>query len=212
MNCNFKLRCVIIAVLTAIGITANAQYYGFGNQLRDMISPALSGSFNYKGYVDASYLRGLGDDRFDIASVTTTQGFKYSSWFFMGAGAGVDLIIPSLDYDYDQNPIVMVPLFADFRFMIGRSDRVSVNIDLRLGAAFNFAETFPTNNGFIYEDECLYFRPSLSLRIPVNKGNSKQAINIGVTYQLIMTEYSGNRGWDDDKCFNNVGAIIGFEW
>ena len=142
MNYKLKIRRVFIALFSVIAISANAQFYEIGNQLQQMLSPALSGSFNYKGYVEASYLRGLGDDRFDVIDITTTQGFKYSSWFFMGAGAGVDIILPSLDYDHNVDPIVMIPLYADFRFLIGSQDKVGVNIDLRLGAAFNFSDDF----------------------------------------------------------------------
>lgn len=212
MNYKLKIRRVFIALFSVFAISANAQFYEIGNQLQQMLSPALSGSFNYKGYVEASYLRGLGDDRFDVIDITTTQGFKYSSWFFMGAGAGVDIILPSLDYDHNVDPIIMIPLYADFRFLIGSQDKVGVNIDLRLGAAFNFSDDFPTNNGYIYEDECLYLRPSLGIRIPVNKKNSKQAITFGFSYQLLMSEYYGHHGWDETKCFNNMGATIGFEW
>lgn len=212
MNYKLKIRRVFIALFSVFAISANAQFYEIGNQLHQMLSPALSGSFNYKGYVEASYLRGLGDDRFDVIDISTTQGFKYSSWFFMGAGAGVDIILPSLDYKHNVDPIVMIPLYADFRFLIGNQDKVGVNIDLRLGASFNFSDDFPTNNGYIYEDECLYLRPSLGIRIPVNKKNSKQAITFGFSYQLLMSEYYGHHGWDEAKCFNNMGATIGFEW
>ena len=143
----------LVDILAADADGISGDNAGMGNQLQQMLSPALSGSFNYKGYVEASYLRGLGDDRFDVIDISTTQGFKYSSWLFMGAGAGVDIILPSLDYKHNVDPIVMIPLYADFRFLIGNQDKVGVNIDLRLGAAFNFSDDFPTNNGYIYEDD-----------------------------------------------------------
>lgn len=63
------------AALLAIGATgaANAQYYQMANQLQQLITPALSGSFNYKGYVDASYLKGVGDKKADFLEITTDR-------------------------------------------------------------------------------------------------------------------------------------------
>ena len=213
MNRYFKRFSLIIALIFAFCLSANAQYYyGAGAHVRNMISPALSGSFSYKGYVEGSYLRGLGDDRFDVAEISTTQGFTYSSWLFMGAGLGIDLMIPSLDFERKGEYSVMVPIYADFRFNIGNQSRVGLSIDLRLGTAINFNDDFYTNNGYLLEDECWYIRPSISMRIPINKSKPRQALNIGFTYQFIMTDAYYCHSWYDDRVFNNIGATIGFEW
>lgn len=206
-----KRQILLVAVLLSTGISANAQFYELTNQVTRLVSPALSGGFNYKGYVEASYLRGVGDDRLDVVDFSTTQGFKYSSWCFMGVGAGIDLMIPNLDYRHHEDVQVMMPLYVDFRFTFGNPSRVGVSLDLRLGAAFTF-DDFPTNYGYIYEDEAFYFRPSLYFRIPINKNNSKQALNLGFTYQLLVADYYGYSYWDNNKAFNNLGATIGFEW
>ena len=174
--------------------------------------PALSGNLNYKGYIEASYLKGLGSDRVDFVDISTTQGIKYASWFYMGVGAAVDVMIPSLDYSrHRYNPSVMVPLYADFRFYIGSQSEVSVNLDLRFGAAFVFDE-FPTNNGYLMEDENFYFRPTFSIRFPINKYRPKQAINLGFSYQLLLNAWDSDHYWDEAKDFHNIGATIGFEW
>lgn len=57
-------RLLVIALMLAAGSQASrAQYYEITNQLTNLISPALSGSFNYKGYVEASGLAGVGHNR-----------------------------------------------------------------------------------------------------------------------------------------------------
>ena len=124
------------------------------------------------------------------------KGFKYANWFFMGVGAGVDIMLPNDHHDYYE-PGVMVPLYADFRFLIGDQSKVSANLDLRVGAAF------PFNN--LIGDENFYLRPSLGVRFPINKNKPKQALNVAFTYQLLV---DGCHYWDR----HSLGATIGFEW
>ena len=209
-----QLRQLLLALLVSLTFTgvAKAQYYEMASHMTDMLLPALSGNLNYKGYIEASYLKGLGEERVDFVDISTTQGVKYASWFYMGVGAAVDVMIPSLDFKqhrYDAS--VMVPLYADFRFFIGNQSKVSANLDLRVGAAFVFDE-FPTNHGYLMEDENLYFRPTFSVRFPINKLRPKQAINIGFSYQLLLNAWESGHHWDEAKDFHNIGATVGFEW
>ena len=84
--------CICISALTA-----SAQYYEIANQLPQLIRPALSGSFNYKGFVDVSYMRGVSKCKADFLDVTTSQGFRYADWFYMGVGIGADVLFSSTD-------------------------------------------------------------------------------------------------------------------
>ena len=206
-----RLILILVISLSFTGV-AKAQFYEIANQIPQLLSPALSGSFNYKGYVEVSYLKGVGSDIFDFVDFSTTQGFKYRNWFFMGVGAGVDVMIPSTDFSlYKQDASVMVPLYADFRFLIGNQSNVSVNLDVRMGAAFVF-DDFHTNNGYLLEDENFYLRPTLSVRFPINKDRPKQAISVGFSYQLLLNAWENGHYFDEAKDFHNVGATIGFEW
>ncbi|MBQ4344463.1 MAG: hypothetical protein IJC40_00960 [Muribaculaceae bacterium] len=207
----FKRQILLLIVFLSFTFVAKAQFYEIANQVPQLLSPALSGSFNYKGYIEASYIKGIGDERIDFVDISTTQGFKYANWLFMGVGAGVDMMLPSVDIDHHSyDPAVMVPLYADFRFLIGNQNKIGINLDLRFGAAFLF-DSFPTNNGWLVSEENFYLRPSLSMRIPINKNKPKQAFNIGFAYQLIVGDFSGYH-WDSNKGFNSLGATIGFEW
>ena len=191
-----KRFLISLGIFLSFTGVANAQFYEIANQIPQLLSPALSGSFNYKGYVEVSYLKGLGDVPIDFVDISTTQGFKYADWFFMGVGAGVDIMLPNDHHDYYE-PGVMVPLYADFRFLIGDQSKVSANLDLRVGAAF------PFNN--LIGDENFYLRPSLGVRFPINKNKPKQALNVAFTYQLLV---DGCHYWDR----HSLGATIGFEW
>ena len=206
-----RLILILVISLSFTGV-AKAQFYEIANQIPQLLSPALSGNFNYKGYVEVSYLKGVGSDIFDFVDFSTTQGFKYRNWFFMGVGAGVDVMIPSTDFSlYKQDASVMVSLYADFRFLIGNQSKVSVNLDVRMGAAFVF-DNFHTNNGYLLEDENFYLRPTLSVRFPINKDRPKQAISVGFSYQLLLNAWENGHYFDEAKDFHNVGATIGFEW
>lgn len=216
----------IAAVLFAAVCTPNvkAQYAQIVNSLPDILSPALSGSMNYKGYVDVTGTFGVGKERVNFIGVSTTQGFQYSSWFFMGAGIGIDA---AMSVGVPNNPLgssfpgspsktkAMLPLFSDFRFNIGNTSGTSVFIDLKAGAAWLLG-----GNGLLLSDGVLsnntkfLFRPSIGVRIPTSSRSPKQAVNVGVTYQLL----TANNSWDYygtyryDTTLSSLGATISYEW
>lgn len=228
-----KFRKAIIASVLAMACSAgaSAQYYQMANQLQQLITPALSRSLNYKGFVDVSYLKGVGNRNADYLEFTTTQGFKYADWFFMGVGAGVEVVFanpnsqfsdwesPSQIIDYDgfdrdkghTKTGCVIPLFTDFRFNIGKPADVGFFIDLRLGCSFLLSDKYlEIGDGYMTNSECFYLRPSLGMRIPLGAANTRQAVNIGVSYQLTTSNY-----WyyhSSSTTLNAVGVNIGFEW
>ena len=64
-----RLSINAIAIITAIVSiftstpTASAQYYEIANQIPGLLQPMLSGSMNYKGYVEATGIAGFGNNR-----------------------------------------------------------------------------------------------------------------------------------------------------
>lgn len=224
------LRVLIVAAASfAASLPASAQLYEIANQIPSLIQPALSGSLNYKGYVDAGFTGGFGEYRANVLSVSTSQGFKYSNWFFMGAGIGLDVMFgqgnetvyvePTSSWDDSTfshsytTTAFFLPIFTDFRFNIGANDkgRCSLFIGAKIGATFLLNnEYFRVGGGNITNRENFYFRPSLGVRIPVSSSKPSQAFNIGVAYQLITANwwYIGER----NITLNSIGATIGFEW
>lgn len=213
------LMCVL-----ASAVSANAQFYEIANQIPQLISPALSGSFNYRGFVDASYLKGLGDYNSDFVEVSTSQGFQYASWFFMGVGIGVDGVFTHPKDGWGSNQslnwpshghtdsAVMVPIFTDFRFRVGKDPQsVSFFGDVRLGAAFLMGNNWlRIGNGYLTNNEYFYLRPTAGVRIPISEKNPRQAVNVGLSYQLITSNY-----WYGNKrnvAISALGVTAGFEW
>lgn len=52
----FKRQILLLIVFLSFTFVAKAQFYEIANQVPQLLSPALSGSFNYKGYIEASYI------------------------------------------------------------------------------------------------------------------------------------------------------------
>lgn len=227
------VKALIIAAVTSIPATAAAQYYEIANQLPALISPALSGSLNYKGFVEAGYTKGMGRYQADFLDISTVQGFRYSSWFFMGVGLGVDILFSHVNdgfgfdspesgygsYERDRyygrsstSTAVMTPVFTDFRFNLGKGDnRPSFFIDLRVGCSFLIGNDYVRiNDGYLTNREYFYLRPTAGVRLPVNRKNTKQAVNVGLTYQLLTADY-----WyygRNASTLNSLGASVSFEW
>ena len=217
---------ILFAVIAACSASMDAQYYQMANQLQQMIRPALTGGLNYKGFVDASYLQGFGDRNASFAEISTTQGFKYADWFFMGVGAGVEVVMtnPQTQFsdwggvtdDFDRHKGHsktgwIIPLYTDFRFNIGKPSDIGFYIDLRLGASFLLSDRYlEIGDGYLTNSECFYFRPSIGMRIPMSMTNTRQALNIGISYQLMTSNY-----WyyhSSDITLKSIGVTIGFEW
>lgn len=214
----------LILLAAIVPLRSAAQYYQIANQLQQVITPALSGSLNYKGFVEMSGLAGLGHNRANVIDFSTTQGFQYSSWFFMGVGLGIDIVMaqqpegwtPDPDYGYmsrsNAQTKVMIPVFSDFRFNIGDRATTSFFIDIKLGAAWLMGSDYlRMADGFLSNSTQFYMRPTVGLRIPVSRERPDNAVNVGLTYQLITS--NNNYYWSSRSLsLNNLGLSVAYEW
>lgn len=222
-----KLLSLAVAAVMAVGmaVPARAQYYEIANQLPSLISPALSGSMQYRGFVEASGLAGMGKNRANFLGISTSQGFQYASWFFMGVGMGVDVAMAQQDDRYEAGDPddweyggtaktkCMIPVFTDFRFRIGNDNSVAAVIGLKLGAAWLLGDDdLMMKTAYMSNETQFYFRPSLGVRIPVSSQNPKQAVNVAVTYQLLTSNNNYTYWHDNSVTLHNLGLTVGFEW
>ena len=222
-----KLLSLAVAAVLAAGmaVPARAQYYEIANQLPSLISPALSGSMQYRGFVEASGLAGMGKNRANFLGISTSQGFQYASWFFMGVGMGVDVAMAQQDdrygawdpddweYGGTAKTKCMIPVFTDFRFRIGNDNSVAAVIGLKLGAAWLLGDDdLMMKTAYMSNETQFYFRPSLGVRIPVSSQNPKQAVNVAVSYQLLTSNNNYTYWHDNSVTLHNLGLTVGFEW
>ena len=222
-----KLLSLAVAAVMAVGmaVPARAQYYEIANQLPSLISPALSGSMQYRGFIEASGLAGMGKNRANFLGISTSQGFQYASWFFMGVGMGVDVAMAQQDdrygawdpddweYGGTAKTKCMIPVFTDFRFRIGNDNSVAAVIGLKLGAAWLLGDDdLMMKTAYMSNETQFYFRPSLGVRIPVSSQNPKQAVHVAVTYQLLTSNNNYTYWHDNSVTLHNLGLTVGFEW
>ena len=213
-----KIYLTIIVAITSI-LNINAQYTNIVNQAANLLQTAVMGGSRYKGYVDATYTGGFGRLQADFVGISTSQGYQYNDWFFMGAGIGVDVVYSKTDsgfneWNYDRQTRTsgaMIPIFTDFRFNIGSRTSPSFFLDVKAGGSFLIGKNYlAIENGYINGSEYFMLRPSIGLRVPVSK-NGKRAMNIGLTYQLLTCNYwwynNSNSG-----TLNSLGGTVSYEW
>lgn len=220
------------ALLLGSSAAAHAQYYQMVNQSANMLQTAALGGFNYRGMIDVSYTAGVGSNGCGSLEFSTTQGVKYANWFFMGLGAGVNVVFAgdgnkSPEYGRPQNNWgdgwntnngvrdtgVIIPLFTDFRFIIGNETNIGVFFDIKAGASFLVGKDYlRTPDGYLDNSEGFYLKPSIGMRVPLSRTNPRQAMNIAASYQLITNSYWDWYGYYSGTTINSVGVTVGFEW
>lgn len=230
------LAIALAAVMTIIaGQEARAQYWQAASQLQNLLSPALSGSGRYKGSVELMGVAGIDDSKLNHIEISTSQGYQYNSWFYMGAGIGIDIVMnkkeelfytPDFsDYDFwnnynaniraTENTGVMLPIFTDFRFNIPFGQDVkaaAMYIDLRLGASWLLGDKYiDIRHGWLGHSANFYFRPTIGVRFPLSSSNPNRAINIGLSYLLLSAD-SNNSYYGSHQILSSLGASISFEW
>lgn len=230
MNIRF-VRTLLVATSAfaafAMPLRSSAQYVQIANQISSLVQPALSGSLRYRGFVEALGLAGMGENRANFLGVSTTQGFQYASWFYMGAGLGVNVVMAN-DGNGDTPEVqrpewfdrpstttkCMIPVFTDFRFTFGPKDsNISAYIGLKFGAAWLLGNSYlRLQNGRMSGTTQFYFRPAIGARFAVNKDKPAQALSVALTYQLLTS----NNNWDyygrNDVSLHALGLTIGYEF
>lgn len=223
MKTKIAIISLLISATSFLSQNADAQYYEAANALQSLLRPALSGSGRYKGFVEAGYSHTLGNYKGDFIELSTSQGYQYNNWFFMGAGLGVDILFSQKNDSWGDNLVTppsskpytltapMLPIFTDFRFNIGNSTSVSFFLDLKVGCSFLLTNKYVAiGDGYLTNREYFFLDPSLGVRIPVNKKKPKQAFDFGVRYKLLTSNYWYQ--YNNNITLQSLGAFIAFEW
>ena len=219
------LNVVLVMVLSIFfAAPAKSQFYQIANQLPGLIGPALSSSLSYQGSVDVTYLNGIGSKRANFVGISTSQGFRYRKWFYMGVGLGVDMIMTHTSSTFSKwntgwgappdtslkTRGVMVPVFTDFRFNIGNSSSATFFIDARIGASFLMGNSYmAVDDGYLSSREYFYLKPTAGVQILLGDSGRK-ALNVGVAYQLLTSNYY--YFYTNNIILNSLGASVSFEW
>lgn len=218
-----KIITALVVLVFGFSFQMKGQIYEAINGLQSVISPALSGSGSYKGSVEAAYSHTIGKYNGDFIEISTSQGYQYNSWFYLGAGMGFDLLlahkgsnwgegmVPPPNYKGSTSTAPMLPIFTDFRFLIGDTKNIAFYLSLKVGCSFLLTnKIIPIGQGYLTNREYFFLNPSLAVRIPCNKNKPKQAVDVGVKYKLLTSNY-----WytiNNNITLQAIGAFISFEW
>lgn len=219
---------LMITLLTAIGsiLPASAQIGDIVNGITNAMIPAIRQGAGYKGYLEADCTMGVGNYRTNFATISTSQGYMLNNWFYMGAGIGIDFLWSTVNNGWgtdwsDSNPdwmahqhtnhAVMIPVFTDFRFILGGFSNTSMFINMRVGASFLCSDSYvEIRDGYLTNRNYFYFQPAVGVRIPVNKTHPRQAVDVGVHYRLMTGNYWSS--WQENATINGLGVNLSFEW
>ncbi len=134
-------------------------------------------SNGYRGFADFGYTVGVGDYEFGRFEVSTTQGYQFNPYFFVGGGVGFHFMqsyeTAGMEIALDKRDAkVSIPLFADLRGTFSKR-KFAPFIDLKAGY-------FLTNN------DGLYGNISVGCRMTVKR---KQAVSLSVGYTYEKLEF-----------------------
>lgn len=224
------MKLTKLLITGALGLTgvlgANAQIGEIVNGLTNVAMTAARGGAGYKGYLEADFTGGVGNYRTNFVTLATSQGYQLNNWFYMGAGIGVDFLWskvnkgwgdswgptdPSWSSHEYTSSAVMIPVFTDFRFILGRQTSTSFFINMRVGAAFLCSDSYvKVRDGYLSNRSYFYLQPAVGVRVPINTTNPRQAIDIGLHYRLMTSDYWNN--WQYNATINGLGINISYEW
>ena len=144
----------------------------------------------YRGWVETGGAVGIGGWDHDIFSFSTSHGYQFNPYFFLGAGVGVEYF-----FDYEA---VVVPIFANARgYFMDR--KTSPFIDVKIGYS-------PVG-----DIQGLYFSPSIGVSIGVSK---KCAVNLSIGYNLQMAKFYHHYGYStySEELLHGLSFKAGFEF
>lgn len=170
--------------------------YKAGKEARREARRTLKG---YKGFVDAGYTFDLDDyyyDNMNRIEISTTHGYQFNNYFFVGGGV-------ALDY-YTDADLYAVPIFANFRANF-INKKITPFGDFKLGYTAG-------------DVEGVYLSTAIGVRFTMAK---KTAINLRLEYTCQGTgsgyyDYGGGSSisyyYTDLDIINGFGFKLGFEF
>lgn len=123
----------------------------------------------YKGFVDFGYTFGIGDYSINRLEITTSHGFQFNPYIFLGGGTG-------LHYFHESESTAM-PLFADFRVNFKKGSVVPF-AGLKTGYTFMLSDDV--------EDLGFYCAPSVGVKVMMNH---RMALNLSLGYTIQLFDY-----------------------
>lgn len=145
--------------------------------------PSLRG---YKGFVEAGYILDLTDNNANRIDISTTHGFQFNNYLFVGGGAAFNY--------YSDADAYSAPVFATFRANF-INKKITPFADAKLGYS-------------VGDIEGAYATGGIGVRFTLAR---KMALNLKLEYVYQDYEYT-SYGYDFSESLNGVGLKLGFEF
>lgn len=144
----------------------------------------------YKGFVDVGYIADLSDYNADKVEVSTSHGYQFNNYFYVGGGVAVDF--------YTDADLIAAPIFVDFRANF-INKKITPFADIKTGYS-------------VGDVEGVYVATGIGVRFSL-KG--KKALNLKLEYNYQQYDYY-YRGYymnfDDTLDLEGLGFKVGFEF
>lgn len=147
----------------------------------------------YRGFIDLGYSFGVGDYGVDRIEFSTSHGYQFNPYFYLGAGAGFNY--------YHDGQVASVPIFANPR------------VDFPTGSISPFVDV---KVGYSVSDhvEGFYFSPSAGVRFALQ---NKTGLNFSVGYTLQRAEvnyydYNWNYYGSENVTLGAITLKLGFDF
>ena len=137
-------------------------------------TPGKGPQRGYRGFVDLEYYKSIDAISRNHYGISTSHGYQFKPWLFVGAGAGIKLSHKKHYENFDRPPkdFYMFPVFADVRFDLLKN-KFSPFLDCRVGYTLG-------NKAY-----GVMLNPSLGCRIGLS---NRLAINATIGYSLQSTD------------------------
>ncbi len=180
-----------------------SQIYKFTKEEPALKHRKTKGSSNprtkgYRGWIETGGAVGLGDYGDGVFAFSTSHGYQFNPYFFLGAGIGVD-------YHFDWETVFM-PIYANARCYF-LNNKISPFFDAKIGYS-------------PIDGSGLYFSPSLGVSVGVSK---KCALNLLIGYNLQQTKMESYYGYyyggyyfssssESKELLHGISFKLGFEF
>ncbi len=144
----------------------------------------------YKGFADMAFGAGLGEFGDNVFSISTTHGYQFNPYVFIGAGVALNAY---LDYE-----TIYMPIYADARFNF-INKRISPFVSTKLG--YSVAD----GTGLCHATD---FGASFLFK-------KKFGLNVSMGYAIQQAEmfyYTGYSYDNDTEILGNISFKVGFEF
>ena len=149
----------------------------------------------YKGFVDLGYTAGVGDYGTGRVELTTSHGYQFNSYLFVGGGTGFQY--------YHEAETFTMPIFADIRANFMKGPIVPF-VGFKAGYTFDLSE----DAGGL---GC-YLSPSAGVKLAVSSGVALN-LSVGYTAQMVNIDYEDYSGYySGHVTLNGVSFKVGIEF